>query len=157
VPPSPDLDAERALAGALRACLRDGLVDAVRDLAEGGLLAALTEGCLRLGVGARVWADELRAPAGDAVPAGDTAASLDLLTVLVSESPGRALVAVPRSEEVRFTDVMTARGIPHTRVGVTDDAGGGAGEPALDVAGVGVMGLAELRAAHEGTLPRLYG
>ncbi|MGF1647578.1 MAG: phosphoribosylformylglycinamidine synthase subunit PurL [Kineosporiaceae bacterium] len=151
LPAAPDLDAERALAGALRACLRDGLVDAVRDLAEGGLLAALTEGCLRLGVGARVWLAEVCATAGDATPA------LDLLTVLVSESPGRVLVAVPRSEEVRFTDVMTARRIPHTRVGVTDDSGGESGEPALDVAGVGVMSLAELRAAHEGTLQRRYG
>jgi phosphoribosylformylglycinamidine synthase len=147
VPPSPDLDAERALAGALRACLRDGLVDAVRDLAEGGLLAALTEGCLRLGVGARVWLDEVRS-------AGDR--DLDLLTVLVSESPGRVLVAVPRSEEVRFTDVMTARGVPHARVGVTDDAGGESGEAALDVAGVGVTSLAELGDAHTGTLPALY-
>ena len=145
-PSSPDLAAERALAGALRACLRDGLADAVRDLAEGGLVAALTESCLRFDVGARIWLDAPREGAG-----------LDLLTVLVSETPGRALVAVPRSEEIRFTDVLSARGIPHARIGVTDDAGGADGVPVLDVAGVATMTLADLRGAHVSTLPRLYG
>ena len=69
----------------------------------------------------------------------------------------RAVVAVPRSEEVRFTDVATARGLPHVRIGVTDDAGGDGGRPELEIAGVGTFDLADLRSAHEGTLPRLFG
>ncbi len=146
VPPLMDLPAERVLASALRACLRDGLVDAVRDIAEGGLLSALSEACLRFGVGARVWLAEVCERDG-----------VDLLTVLVGESVARALVAVPRSEEIRFTDVLSARGVPHARIGVTDDAGGTDGASALDVAGVGVITLAELAAAHQGTLPHHFG
>ena len=38
---------------------RDGLVDAAHDLSDGGLAQALVESCLRYGVGARVWLDEL--------------------------------------------------------------------------------------------------
>ena len=58
---------------------------------------------------------------------------------------------MPRSEEVRFTDMCAARGIPFARIGVVDD--GEAGEPVLDVQGLFTVPLAELRAAHEGTLP----
>ncbi len=82
---------------------------------------------------------------------------MDLTTALFSESAARAVVAVPRSEEVRFTDVATARGLPHVRIGVTDDAGGPDGAAALEIGGVGVLALAELREAHEGTLPALFG
>ncbi len=66
-------------------------------------------------------------------------------------------MSVPRSEEIRFTDVATARGLPHVRIGVTDDAGGPAGRPELEITGVATFDLADLRSAHEGTLPRLFG
>ncbi|MFC5381530.1 phosphoribosylformylglycinamidine synthase subunit PurL [Aquipuribacter nitratireducens] len=146
LPPRVDLDAEQLLAGVMLAASRDGLVDAAHDLSDGGLAQALVEGCLRHGVGARVWLDDVLRRDG-----------VDLTTALFAESVARALVAVPRSEEIRFTDVCTARGLAHTRIGVTDDAGGEDGEPALDLAGVGVVSLDELRDAHEGTLPRLFG
>ena len=41
-------------------------------------------------------------------------------------------MAVPRSEEVRFTDMCTARGCAHQRIGVTD---GSSGDAVLDVQG----------------------
>jgi phosphoribosylformylglycinamidine synthase len=95
---------------------------------------ALVESCLRYGMGARVW-----------VPDG-----LDPFVFLFAESAGRAVVAVPRSEEVRFTDMCTARRFPHVRIGVLDD---GAGVPSLDVQELFSVGLVELRAAHTATLP----
>ncbi|GMA87376.1 hypothetical protein GCM10025868_26260 [Angustibacter aerolatus] len=58
LPPAVDLDAERVLAEILVAASRDGMVDAAHDLSDGGLAIALVEGCLRYGVGARVWLDE---------------------------------------------------------------------------------------------------
>ncbi|WP_336922267.1 phosphoribosylformylglycinamidine synthase subunit PurL [Aquipuribacter sp. SD81] len=146
LPPRVDLDAERLLAAVMLAASRDGLVDAAHDLSDGGLAQALVEGCLRHGVGARVWLQEVCERDG-----------VDLTTALFAESVARAVVAVPRSEEIRFTDVCTARGLVHARIGVTDDAGGDDGVPALDVAGVGLVPLTELRAAHEGTLPALFG
>jgi phosphoribosylformylglycinamidine synthase len=167
-PPAVDLEAERVLGEILVACSRDGLVDAAHDLSDGGLAIALVESCLRYGVGARIWLDELCERDG-----------IDPFVALFSESTARALVAVPRSEEVRFTDMCTARHVPHQRIGVVDDAtatasatgfngadgsGGSslrqgfvpdAGQ-VLDVQDLFVLPLAELRAAHEATLPAAF-
>ena len=79
---------------------------------------------------------------------------LDAFVALFSESAGRAIVAVPRSEEVRFTDMCAARGFPHARIGVTD----GRGEDALlDVQDQFSVSLGELRAAWSATLPAALG
>src|SRR5690606_5494008 len=112
-PPSVDLDAERVLAAILVNASRDGLVDAAHDLSEGGLAQALVESSLRFGTGARVRLDELCERDG-----------ITPFEALFAESSARAIVAVPRSEEVRFVDMCTARGFPAARVGVTDDVAG---------------------------------
>jgi phosphoribosylformylglycinamidine synthase len=134
LPPAVDLERERLLAEILIAGSRDGMVDAAHDLSDGGLIQAVTESCLRGGRGARL-----------IVPDG-----LDAFTFLFSESAGRAVVAVPRSEELRFTDMCGARGLPVTRIGVVDG-------DAVDVQGQFSIPLAELREAHEGTVPALLG
>lgn len=146
LPPRVDLDAERLLAAVMLAASRDGLVDAAHDVSDGGLAQALVEGCLRHGVGARVWLEGLCQRDG-----------VDLTAALFAESVARAVVAVPRSEEIRFTDVATARGLTHVRIGVTDDAGGPGGRPELEITDVGTFDLADLRTAHEATLPRIFG
>ncbi len=133
-PPQVDLAAEKELADILVNASRDGLIDAAHDLSEGGLAQAVVESCLRYGVGARLW-----------LPDG-----LDRFVALFSESAGRAVVAVPRSEEVRFTDMCSARGFPHLRVGVTDGRGDAA---LLDVQDQFSVPLGELRAASTATLP----
>ena len=133
-PPRVDLAAEKELGDILVNASRDGLVDAAHDLSDGGLAQALVESCLRRGIGARVWLPD----------------DLDAFVALFSESAGRAIVAVPRSEEVRFTDMCAARGFPHARIGVTD----GRGEDALlDVQDQFSVSLGELRAAWSATLP----
>jgi phosphoribosylformylglycinamidine synthase subunit PurL len=137
LPPTVDLRAERELAEILVNASRDGLIDAAHDLSDGGLAQAVVESCLRNGVGARVWIPD----------------DLDPFVFLFAESAARAIVAVPRSEEVRFTDMCTARRFPHRRIGVVDD---GAGDPALDVQELFSIPLVELRTAHEGTLPALF-
>ena len=135
LPPRVDLVAERQLADILVNASRDGLIDAAHDLSEGGLAQALVESCLRRDVGARVWIPD----------------ELDPFVGLFSESAARAIVAVPRSEEVRFTDMCTARGFAHHRVGVTDGSGDDA---VLEVQGQFSVTLAELRTAWSATLPR---
>jgi phosphoribosylformylglycinamidine synthase subunit PurL len=146
-PPAVDLAAEQVLAEILVAAGRDGLVDAAHDLSDGGLGIALVESCLRFGVGARVWLGELCERDG-----------IDPFVALFSESTARVLVAVPRAEEVRFTDMCTARAVPHLRIGVVDP--GSAGEdvagPALDVQGLFTLPLGRLRAVHEATLPAAF-
>ena len=135
-PPAVDLAVERALAVALVAASRDGLVDAAREVAEGGLAAAVALSALRYGVGARVVLD------GVCERDGLTAAEAWL-----SESQGRVLVAVPRTEEQRFADMCAARGVPAARVGITDDS------REVEVQGQFSLPLDEARAAWEAPLP----
>ncbi|MEX2983386.1 phosphoribosylformylglycinamidine synthase subunit PurL [Streptomyces sp. C36] len=132
LPPAVDLDREKLLGEILISASRDGMIDAAHDLSDGGLIQALAESCLRGGKGARI-----------VVPDG-----LDPFVFLFSESAGRAVVAVPRSEELRFTDMCGARGLPAARIGVVD------GET-IDVQGQFELPLAELRTAHEATIPAL--
>ena len=77
---------------------------------------------------------------------------MDLFTLLFSESLGRVVVSVPRSEEVRFKDMCTARQFPFARIGVVDAASN-----ALDFQDEVSIDLDELRAAHEGTLASYFG
>ncbi|MFG2181431.1 phosphoribosylformylglycinamidine synthase subunit PurL [Streptomyces abikoensis] len=132
LPPAVDLDREKLLAEILIAASRDGMIDAAHDLSDGGLIQALVESCLRGGKGARIVVPD----------------AVDPFVLLFSESAGRAVVAVPRSEELRFTDMCGARGLPATRIGVVD------GEE-LDIQGEFTIPLTELRAAHEATIPSL--
>jgi phosphoribosylformylglycinamidine synthase II len=134
VPPKVDLAREKLLAEVLVAGSRDGMLDSAHDLSDGGLAQALVESCLDKGIGARV-----------VLPKG-----LTPFVQLFSESAGRALVSVPRSEELRFTEMCSARGLPCARIGVTDGT-------ALDVQDVVTVGLDELRIAYESTLPTLFG
>lgn len=141
LPPKVDLEAEKTLGAILINASRDGMIDSAHDLSEGGLGAALGEMALRYGVGARVALDDLCARDG-----------VDAFTALFSESQARAIVAVPRSEEVRFNDMATARNFPVVRLGVVD-----ASATSLEVQGQFDIDLAELREAHEGTLPKYFG
>ncbi|MBG0738211.1 phosphoribosylformylglycinamidine synthase subunit PurL [Paeniglutamicibacter antarcticus] len=140
-PPKADLSLERQLGGILINGSRDGMVDSAHDLSEGGLAAVLVESCLRFNVGARV-----------SVAAVCERDGVDAFTLLFSESQARAVVAVPRSEEIRFTDMCTARAFPAVRIGIVDAESG-----SLHVQGQFELSLAELRVAHEGTLPRYFG
>jgi len=71
---------------------------------------------------------------------------------LFSESTGRVLVAVPRTEESRFRSMCEARRLPATRIGVVDQ-----GSDALEVQGLFTVSLAELRRTSEGVLPAVFG
>ena len=141
LPPRVDLDCERRLGEILVDASRQGLLAAAHDLSEGGLAVALAEACLRDGAGARIWLDEVCGRDG-----------VDAFTVLFSESAGRAVVAVPGSDQLRFTDLCTSRGFAHVCIGVVEDEAG-----ALDVEGQFTVPLDELRAAHTSTLPAIFG
>jgi phosphoribosylformylglycinamidine synthase len=134
-PPSVDLAAERLLAEILLAGSRDGMVSAAHDLSEGGLAQAVVEAALIGETGCRI-----------VLPAG-----ADPFVWLFAESAGRALVAVPRGEEPRFTEMCEARGMPWVRIGVVD-----AEADAVEFQDVATIGLTELRDAWEGTLPALF-
>ncbi len=136
-PPEADLAAERALAEVLTGAAADGLLEAAHDLSEGGLAIALAECCLDQGVGCQV-----------TLPG-------DLFTQLFSESAARAVVAVRPGCERAFAALAARHGVPVTELGV-------AGGDSLVVQGSDVQGsfaihVDELAAAHQGTLPGIFG
>jgi phosphoribosylformylglycinamidine synthase len=136
LPPKVDLEREQLLAEVLRSASRDGLLSAAHDLSEGGLAQAIVEAALAGETGCRI-----------VLPEG-----ADPFVTLFSESPGRVLVAVPRTEESRFASMCEARGLPAVRIGVVDQ-----GSDAVEVQGLFTVPLSELRETSESVLPRLFG
>ncbi|MGB3334679.1 MAG: phosphoribosylformylglycinamidine synthase subunit PurL [Mycobacterium sp.] len=136
LPPKVDLEREQLLAEVLSAASRDGLISAAHDLSEGGLIQAVVESSIAGETGCRILLPE------DADP----------FVFLFSESAGRALVAVPRTEESRLRSMCEARGLPATRVGVVDQA-----SQEIEVQGQFSVSLTELRSTSEAVLPGLFG
>jgi len=146
LPPKVDLGRERLLGEILVAGSRDGMLTAAHDVSDGGVVQSLVEMALRSRVGARCW-----------VPDG-----IDAFTFLFSESTARAVVVVPRSEELRFTEMCAARQLPAARIGVVDsglgaDAGFGPGSQVLEFSELFTVTLDELKDASERTLPAAMG
>ncbi|WP_405488535.1 phosphoribosylformylglycinamidine synthase subunit PurL [Nocardia sp. NBC_00511] len=136
LPPKVDFAREQLISDILTSGSRDGMVSAAHDVSEGGLIQTVVEAALAGETACRI-----------VLPEG-----ADPFVTLFSESAGRVLVAVPRSEETRFTKMCDARGLPWARIGVVDD-----GSDSVEVQGQFKLTLDELRAAHEATLPALFG
>jgi phosphoribosylformylglycinamidine synthase len=136
VPPKVDFAREQLLAEVLLSGSRDGMISAAHDLSEGGLAQAVVEAALAGETGCRVL-----------IPEG-----ADPFVTLFSESAGRVLVAVPRTEETRFTKMCDARQLPWVRIGVVDQE-----SDSIEIQGQFAVTLDELRTAFEGTLPALFG
>ncbi|MFW0789137.1 phosphoribosylformylglycinamidine synthase subunit PurL [Gordonia sp. CPCC 205333] len=136
VPPVVDLAHEQLLGEILVASSRDGLISAAHDLSEGGLIQTVIEAALAGETGCRI-----------ILPEG-----ADPFVTLFSESAGRVLVAVPRTEESRFSAMLDARGMPWTRIGVVDQ-----GSDSVSVQDHFEIALQELRDTFESTLPKLFG
>jgi phosphoribosylformylglycinamidine synthase subunit PurL len=129
-PPAVRFDAEKSLAALLTHASEHALINVAHDLSEGGLAQALVEAALINGIGATVSID------GDA------------FTALFSESTARAIVTTDDPEAVLAR--AAELGVPAAQLGVT-------GGDALVVTDVLEIGIDELRAAFEGTLPALFG
>ena len=145
MPPKVDLERERLLGEVLVAGSRDGMLSAAHDVSDGGIAQVLVEMALQAGSGARCWIPD----------------NIDPFTFLFSESAGRAVVVVARTEELRFTEMCAARQLPAQRVGVVDsglgpDAGYPAGTQVLQFNDWFTLTLDELRDAHTKTLPALF-
>ncbi|MFN2559985.1 MAG: phosphoribosylformylglycinamidine synthase subunit PurL [Jatrophihabitans sp.] len=134
-PPVVDFDREKLLADVLIDASEAGLLESAHDLSEGGLAQALVEACLHGDTGARI-----------ALPEGS-----DPFVELFSESAGRAIVSVARSEEARFTELCSMGGLPHRRLGTVDLL-----VAELEIQGLFRVPLRELRSAWSSTLPRRF-
>ncbi len=130
VAPTADLQREMRLIDLLVAGRTKKIFAAAHDLSQGGLAATLIEMVLRYNVGATV----------DLENAG---------MALLSETPGRVVVAVESAQVAALTAEASAQKITLTKIGVT-------GGDSLTINGA-VIPLAELRKAHTETFPKLFG
>ncbi len=144
LPPRVDLQREKLLSEILVAASRDGMITAAHDVSDGGIAIAIAEMAMRANIGARFWVQDDIAP----------------FVFLFSESTARAVVVIPRSEELRFTEMCAARGLPAYRVGVVDSGlGADAGHPGEQVIVMGELftfTIDQLRQVHEATLPAIF-
>ena len=131
LPPAVDLAAEIALGTSLVKASAEGLVTSAHDLSDGGLAQVLVESCLRHRLGASVSLEG------------------DPFVALFSESTARALVTVADGDD-RLTALLAANGVPYTEIGVVTS------HASLVVGDAFEVGLDELEAAYEGTLPRMF-
>lgn len=99
-----DLRLELLLRDIMIAASRDGLLNAALSVSRSGLGYALALMSVAGNKGARFW-----------VPDGLVAEEF-----LFGEEPGRIICVVPRTEELRFSDMCVARYVPLHRIGVVD-------------------------------------
>ena len=138
-PPVVDFAAEQALAGLIKAGSDQNIIASAHDLSDGGLAQAVSESVLRFGIGARIWLGDIIDRDG-----------VDATAALFSESGARAIVSVPREDDVRFVGLCEGRGVPALRIGVTSGT-------ALEVQDRFDLELDELRGVHRGALPARFG
>ena len=107
------------------------IFEAAHDLSQGGLIATLTEMVLEHSVGASINLDG------------------DLAIALLSETPGRVVVAVRKEDARVLSDTAFKHNIAVTRIGET-------GGESLSINDV-VLDLTELRTTFTQTFPKLFG
>jgi phosphoribosylformylglycinamidine synthase len=135
-PPPVDLEAERRTGEFVRGAIRDGLVTAVHDIADGGVLVAAAEMALAGDIGFRIEGELLE---------GHIAGRL------FGEDQGRYLVAT--RDGAALADAADAAGVDATYFGNT-----GGRTIADEDEDMGLrLALADLRRAHEGFFPGLMG
>ena len=137
-PPRVDFAVERRAGECIRQLIADGLVTAVHDCSDGGAAVAVAEMALAGNIGFRMTVVEQIPNAG---------------AILFGEDQGRYVVTTRDPQAVRAT--ANAAQLFAVPIGTT-----GGESIVFDLVGRGgeqSVGLAELRAAHEGFFPRLIG
>ena len=129
VAPIADLQREMRLIDALLE--GQPIFEAAHDLSQGGLAASLSEMVLRHNVGATVLLEG------------------DIAMALLSESPGRVVVATKKENAHEIHVIAEKYGIALTKIGVT-------GGHSLMINDADVA-LDDLRSAYMDTIPRLFG
>lgn len=130
IAPTADLQREMRLINLLVAGRTKKIFSAAHDLSQGGLSATLTEMVLRHNVGATVTLENVG-------------------IALISETPGRVVVAIDQAQTAALTQEAAAQKIKLTKIGTT-------GGDSLVINGAKIS-LTELRNAHSETIPKLFG
>jgi phosphoribosylformylglycinamidine synthase len=130
IAPTADLQREMRLIELLVAGRTKKIFTAAHDLSQGGLAATLTEMVLRHNTGATIQIENVGIS-------------------LLSETPGRVVVAIDPRQTQALTNEASAQKIALTKIGVT-------GGDALVINQV-IISLNELRTVHTQTFPKLFG
>ena len=130
IAPTANLQREMRLIDLLVTGRTKKIFSAAHDVSQGGLAATLTEMVLRNKTGAKVKLDNV----------GQS---------LLSETPGRVVVAIDPSQTAALTNEAAAQKIALTKIGTS-------GGDAL-VINDATISLTELRKAHTETFPKLFG
>ena len=128
--PIADLQREMRLIELLVAGRTKKIFTAAHDLSQGGLAATLTEMVLRHHIGATIQLENVGIS-------------------LLSESPGRVVVAIDPAQTNALTSEAAAQKIALTKIGVT-------GGDALVINQTSIS-LSDLHTAHTQTFPKLFG
>jgi phosphoribosylformylglycinamidine synthase II len=130
-PPPVDLAEEKENGDAVRALIGEGLVTAVHDVSDGGLLVAVAEMAMASGIGAR-----LLAPPSDTEPHAHW----------FGEDQARYLVTVPLDRADELIRRIQAASVLVHRIGTT-------GGDAISIPGERAVAVAALNERFEGWLP----
>jgi phosphoribosylformylglycinamidine synthase len=130
VAPTADLQREMRLIDLLVTANKKQLFAAAHDLSQGGLAISLVEMVLRNNVGATITLDNVGIS-------------------LLSETPGRVVVALPSDKVEELKELASKRAIPVAKIGIS-------GGDAL-VINDATIPLTELRTAHTETFKKLFG
>ena len=130
IAPVADLQREMHLIELLVAGRTKKIFTAAHDLSQGGLAATLTEMVLRHHIGATIQLENVGIS-------------------LLSESPGRVVVAIDPAQTNALTSEAAAQKIALTKIGVT-------GGDALVINQTSIS-LSDLHTAHTQTFPKLFG
>ncbi|MFL6864036.1 MAG: AIR synthase-related protein, partial [Allosphingosinicella sp.] len=133
-----DLAAERRAGELVRSAIADGLVTAVHDVSDGGLLVTVAEMALAGGMGALI--------------DPEWAADAPLQVQMFGEDQGRYVVEVAKGDDHRLPDRARDSGVDCTWLGFAGGENIGVGDGVINLA---VVPLADLRRAHEGFFPGL--
>jgi phosphoribosylformylglycinamidine synthase subunit PurL len=133
-PPPIDLNAERRAGEFIRGAISRGLVNAVHDVSDGGLLVALAEMALAGNVGAKLTKN---------CNQSDT-------SYWFGEDQDTYVVTIDDATDARLTEAAQAAGIAYEIIGHV-------GGQTLQFDELASIPLADLRAAHEGFFPKLMG
>jgi len=132
-PPPVDLDHERRHGEFVRAMIDQGVLTAVHDISDGGLLVAAAEMALAGGIGADLHCERLTAR--------------NRTAMLFGEDQARYIVTTTNAQALR--DAARLAGVALEPIGTTADDG------KLTLDGMDSIALADLSEAHEGFFPAL--
>ena len=141
-PPPVDLEQERRAGELVRWAVQKGLVTAVHDVSDGGLLVAVAEMALAGGIGATIQPN--------------WTGGIPIAAQMFGEDQGRYIVAVADGEDYRVVDRAKEMGLAVTWLGICGGNEICVGDgPRLH--NYGVAALADLCRAHDGFFPELMG